>query len=142
MAVQALRPILSHQTRSNQMRFTIPRLSLLASLGLLLAAPVLPSVSTAAQAQSIEIGPGGVRVNPNPDFRRGPPDRDYRYGPRRRISEREAVRIARRYGMADVDRVVDAGGEWRVAGVSRRGSSMRVIINARSGEVIRVVRER
>jgi hypothetical protein len=124
------------------MRYSFARLSLIAPLGLLLAAPLAPGVTTAAQAQSIEIGPGGVRVNPDREFRRGPPGPDYRRGPRRGISEREAVRIARRHGMADINRVVNTGREWRVSGVSRRGGFMRVVINARSGNVIRVVRGR
>jgi hypothetical protein len=125
-----------------QMRTSSVRFSVLAAFGLVLAAPVIPSISTAAQAQSIEVGPGGVRVNPDSEFRRGPPGPDYRYGPRWRISERDAVRIARRHGMIDINRVVDAGREWRVVGMNRRGSFMRVVVNARSGDVIRVVRGR
>lgn len=58
------------------------------------------------------------------------------------VSEREAVRIARRYGLAEVERVVDAGRVWRVSGISYRGSFMRVVIDARAGEVLRVVRRR
>jgi hypothetical protein len=108
------------------------RFPLLTSLGLLLAAPVLPSINTGAQAQSIEIGPGGVRVNPDRDFRRS----------RWRVSEREAVRIARRYGLIEVNRVVGSGREWRVSGISRRGGFIRVVIDARSGDVLRVIRGR
>ena len=124
------------------MRDSFARLSLIAPLGLLLAAPVIPGVNVTAQAQSIQIGPGGVRVDPNPDYRRGPPDRDFRRGPRAGVSEREAVRIARRNGLADVNRVVDAGRQWRVSGIDRRGRSMSVVVDARSGDVVRVVRER
>jgi hypothetical protein len=58
------------------------------------------------------------------------------------VSEREAVRIARRYGLAEVERVVDAGLVWQVSGISYRGSFMRVVIDARTGEVLRVVRRR
>lgn len=124
------------------MRISVARLSLLASLGLVLAAPMALGLNTAAQAQSVEIGPGGIRVNPDRDFRRGPPDREFRRGPRWGVSEREAVRIARRHGLAEVNRVVDAGREWRVAGVSYRGDFMRVVIDARTGDVIRIVRRR
>lgn len=116
------------------MRVSAIRLSLLASLGILFAAPLgLPGASTPAQAQSVEIGPGGVRVYP---------DRDFRRGPRWRVSEREAVRIARRYGIFEVNRVVDAGRVWRVSGISRRGRFTRVVIDARTGDVIRVIRRR
>jgi len=117
------------------MRFSFVRLSLLASLGLLLAAPVIPGIGTAAQAQSIQIGPGGVRINPDSDHRRGP-------GPRWRVSEREAIGIARRRGVVEVNRVVRGDREWRVSGRDRRGNRIRVVINARSGDVIRVVRVR
>lgn len=113
------------------MRTSLARLPLLACLGLL-AIPLAPGVNSAAQAQSIEIGPGGVRVNPDREFRRGP----------QRISEREAIRIARRHGIDDVNRVVRADREWRVSGRSRRGGFVRVVIDARSGDVVRVVRER
>lgn len=114
------------------MRTSIARLSVLACLGLL-ATPVLPGINAAAQAQSIQIGPGGVRVSPEREFRREP---------RSRVSEREAVRIAHRYGIDDVNRVVRADREWRVSGRSRRGGFIRVVIDARSGDVVRVVRGR
>lgn len=113
------------------MRISATRLPVLALLGLL-TVPVLPGVNTTAQAQSIEIGPGGVRVNPDREFRRGP----------QRISEREAIRIARRHGIDDVNRVVRADREWRVSGRNRRRGFVRVVIDARSGDVVRVVRER
>lgn len=112
------------------MRISVARLPVLALLGLL-TAPVLPGHNSEAQAQSIQIGPGGVRVNPQPEFRREP---------RWRVSEREAVRIAHRHGIDDVNRVVRADREWRVSGRSRRGGFIRVVIDARSGDVVRVVR--
>ncbi|WP_046868441.1 PepSY domain-containing protein [Microvirga massiliensis] len=90
-------------------------------------------MSNTAQAQSVQIGPGGVRITP---------DRDHRHRGDWRISEREAVRIARRQGIVDVNRVARAGREWRVSGINRRGHSMRVIIDARSGRVLRTVRMR
>jgi hypothetical protein len=112
------------------MRISVARLPVLAVLGLLVT-PVLPGLNSAAQAQSIQIGPGGVQVNPQPEFRREP---------RWRVSERDAVRIARRYGIDDVNRVAHADREWRVSGTSRRGGFIRVVVDARSGDVVRVVR--
>jgi hypothetical protein len=114
------------------MRVSLVGFPLLAALGLL-TVPMLPGIHRVAQAQSVEIGPGGVRVNPNRDFRRGS---------RWRVSEREAVRIARRTGLVEVNRVVNSGREWRVSGISRRGGFMRVVIDARSGDVLRVTRGR
>jgi hypothetical protein len=113
------------------MRTSVARFSLLACLGLL-TVPLIPGVYSPAQAQSIEIGPGGVRINP--ESRRTP----------QRVSEREAVRIARRNGVDDVTRVVraDRDREWQVSAISRRGDSVRVVIDARSGKVVRVVRRR
>jgi hypothetical protein len=108
----------------------ITLLAAVAGLGLAFAAP-------AVQAQSIELGPGGVRVNPE-----GP--REYRGGPRgyvtEEISRREATRIARGQGLVDVDQVVRNGDRFRVEGADRRGRDLRVVIDARSGDVIRVVR--
>ena len=116
------------------MRNRSVRLSLFAFyVGLTLAVLMLPGMNSGAHAQTIEIGPGGVRINP---------DRDFRRGPRWRISEREAVRIARRTGLVEVTRVVYSGREWRVSGISRRGDFMRVVIDARSGNVVRIVRRR
>jgi len=92
-----------------------------------------------SRAQSIEIGPGGVRVDPERDPRPGP---GFRRGPGWRISEREAVRIARREGIVDVDRAVRAEREWRISGLGRRGGFTRVEIDAQSGDVTRVVRGR
>jgi hypothetical protein len=108
------------------------------------------AVDTAAQAQSIVVGPGGVRVRPDdpPEFdRRGPPPPYYRDGPRRdrfdrddRISRREAEYIARRRGMDDVRGVDRDRDRYVVRGEDRRGSRMRVVIDAYTGRVIEIVR--
>lgn len=121
------------QTTGCPMRISLFRFSLAAALGLVLATPLLPGVHAPAQAQSVQIGPGGVRIQP---------ERDYRRGPRWRVSEREAVRIARRNGLVNINRVVNAGREWRVSGADRRGRFARIVIDARSGNVVRVVRTR
>jgi len=115
------------------------RAGLVAGLALASVAPTM--------AQSLEIGPNGVRVRPDDD-RRGPPPppgydgpRDYRDGPpppRREIGEREAARIARSEGMREVDDVYRQRRSIRVEGADRRGRDMTVIIDSRSGDVIDV----
>jgi uncharacterized membrane protein YkoI len=100
------------------------------------------AVDTAAQAQSIIVGPGGVRVRPDE-----PPPPYYRDGPRRdrfdrddRISRREAEHIARRRGMDDVRDIDRDRDRYIVRGEDRRGSRMRVVIDAYSGRVLETVR--
>jgi hypothetical protein len=85
-----------------------------------------------ATAQTIEFGPGGVRVGPGYD-RRPPPPARYDDG----ISEREALRIARRQGVEEVDRVRPTPRGWVVGGTDRNGDDIRVVIS-RYGEVIDV----
>ncbi|HVL70649.1 MAG TPA: PepSY domain-containing protein [Beijerinckiaceae bacterium] len=107
----------------------------------LLAALAIALVGGSAHAQSIELGPGGVRIDPRPpeyrEERRGPPIR----GERRfdEVTRGEAVRIARRNGMVEVDEVVQAGPRWRLEGTDRRGRDMRVVIDRRTGEVLEAV---
>lgn len=100
-------------------------------LGLAVAASPFPAL-----AQSIEFGPGGVRVNPYdpPGFQE---ERRVNW-----ISPREARSIAREEGLVEIDAVTRTGNRYRVEGVDYRGRDVRVIIDARSGDVIRVVRER
>jgi len=82
-------------------------------------------------AQGIEFGPGGIRVDPGFDRRdRRPPRFDG-------ISEREAVRIARRQGVEEVERVRETPRGWRISGLDRNGDEIRVIIS-RDGDVIDV----
>lgn len=97
---------------------------LLLTTGLGLSAP--------ASAQGIQIGPGGVRVDPG--FR----DR----GPRGDVdlSRGEAVRIARRQGLVDVDSVDRRGPRIIVNGSDRRENDITVVIDSRSGDVIDVRR--
>ncbi len=72
------------------MRTRTITLSAMAALTALLASPLLPEDYTSALAQSIEIGPGGVRLNPERGVR---PEREFRRGPDWRFSERYAVSI-------------------------------------------------
>ena len=101
-----------------------------ASFGLSVAVSPLPAI-----AQSIELGPGGVRINPYdaPGIRGG---RQFDM-----ISPREARSIARDEGLVEIDAVIRTGNRYHVEGVDRRGRDVQVIIDARSGDVIRVVRE-
>lgn len=95
--------------------------------GLLLAATL--GLTAPAGAQDIRIGPGGVRVGP--DFRdRGDID----------LNRGDAVRIARRNGLADVDSVDRRGPRFIVRGSDRRGDEITVVVDSRSGDVIDVRR--
>jgi hypothetical protein len=87
----------------------------------------LPIVAPSAFAQSVEIGRGGVRINPGGDDD---------------VDRREATSIARGQGMVEVDAVSLAGRRWRVDGMDRRGNDMRVVIDSRTGDVISVSRDR
>ncbi len=115
---------------------------------------VLLSIATASPvlAQSVQIGPNGIRVVP--DDQRGPPPpprgrhdgRDFRgdgrdfHGDRRQdeISDRQAVRIARGEGLRQVDEIRRGRGSVRVIGTDRRGDDIVVVIDRRSGEVVDV----
>lgn len=87
-------------------------------------------------AQSIEIGPGGIHVNPD---NRRPVYRDDR---RARVSAREAQRIARNNGMRRVHEVRERRGNWSVTGTDRRGRMIRMTISSRNGNVLDVDRIR
>lgn len=88
-----------------------------------------------AHSQSIEIGPGGIEVNPD----RGRPGRDRDRSYRRdEIGEREAARIARRQGMREVDDISRRRSSIVVRGEDRRGNDMRVVIDRRTGDVLDV----
>jgi len=105
------------------------------ALGTALAAPL------AAQAQSVEIGPRGFRVDPTDD---GRPRYREEYRERRgdSISEREAISIARRAGLESVRRVGGGyGRDWRVVGEDRFGREVRFIIDDRTGRILSRDRE-
>ncbi|NDW03854.1 PepSY domain-containing protein [Jiella sp. 40Bstr34] len=101
------------------------------------------AVATPALSQQIQIGRDGVRIVPQEDMRRGG-DRDYRHrrderrDVREGVSEREAIRIARRQGLREVGAVTKTRQSYRVAGTDRRGRRIRVDIDRDSGAVIRV----
>lgn len=102
-----------------------------------LVALALLAPAVGAFAQGIEFGPGGVRINP-PGFE--PRERFDRRPPPPRydgISEREAVRIARRQGVEEVDRVRPTPRGWVVGGTDRNGDEIRVVIS-RDGDVVDV----
>ena len=112
-----------------------------AGLGLAISAPI-------AGAQSIQFGPDGVRVDPGI---RGPgydPRYDGRIEERRVIPQRdfisrsEARRIARSQGVVEIDEIYRDGRRYEVEGADRRGRDISVSIDARTGDVIRVVRVR
>ncbi len=122
-----------------------------------LVAGALALSSVAAMAQGVDLRP----ENSVPKYERGPtsydnaphrggtykPD-DYRqgydrgsYGSARyeMISQREAIRIARRNGVSEIDKARWSGNVWVIDGSDRRGEELRVEINAR-GEIVDVDR--
>ncbi|MFC5419830.1 MAG: hypothetical protein DI537_19045 [Stutzerimonas stutzeri] len=123
-----------------------------------LVAGALAVSSLAAMAQGVDLRP----ENSIPKYDRGPtsydnapyrggtykPD-DYRRGADRggydgarydMISQREAIRIARRNGVADIDQARWSGNVWVIDGTDRRGDDLRVEINWR-GEIVDVDRD-
>lgn len=98
-----------------------------------IAAVVLTSLISIApaHAQSIEIGPNGIQVNPDRDRDRSPMRG-------REIGERQAARIAYREGMREVDDVSRRRNVIVVRGADRRGDDMRVVIDRRTGDVLEV----
>ena len=80
-------------------------------------------------AQSIEIGPGGVRLG-DPQM-----DRPYRSVS---ITDRTAVRIARSEGVREVDDIRRTRSRIIVEGTDYQGDDISVSIDRRTGEVISV----
>jgi hypothetical protein len=102
-------------------------------LAIAVVALIAAAESGPVRAQDVLIGPAGVEVL---EDRRGPPRRDRR--DRYELSEREAIRIARREGLREVDDVERTRRSYRVIGVDRRGRDILVEVDRRNGEVIRV----
>jgi hypothetical protein len=96
-------------------------LALAASLG-------LPG---SAVAQGVEFGPDGVRIIP-PGYH----DDD------RGISERQAVRIARRNGVEEVTDVDRNRRSFEVSGFDRRDRHIRIVVARRDGAILDVDRWR
>lgn len=97
---------------------------------LALAATALVTIisATPSFSQSIEIGPGGVRIRPGME----PPPVDMG------ISERQAIRIARDEGVREVDDVARRRNVFIVEGSDRDGDDIKVVIDRRTGEVLSV----
>lgn len=90
--------------------------------------------SAPAYAQSIEIGPNGIQVNPDGNRQS---DRNRR-AIRGEISERQATRIARGEGMDEVESVSQRRNTYVIRGIDRRNNDMRVVIDRRTGEILEV----
>jgi hypothetical protein len=95
------------------------------------------AVSSSAMAQNLQIGPNGVRVDRDRAERNYRPDREMRGD---MIDRREAITIARRQGVEQVDRVRESRGSWTIDGQDRRGDDIIVRVSLR-GEVLDVRRE-
>ncbi|PWL16547.1 hypothetical protein DKP76_16320 [Falsochrobactrum shanghaiense] len=90
-------------------------------------------ISTApANAQSIEIGPNGVQINPDGSRRM---ERE-RHDDRNEISERRAARIAQREGMDEIETISRRRNVYVVRGLDRGDNPMRVVIDRDTGEVL------
>lgn len=126
------------------------------ALKISLLAGALALSSAAAMAQGVDLRP----ENSGPKYERGPtnwdnapyrgntyraddydPRRMEEYAPRREaVSQREAIRIARRNGVAEIDEVRWSGNAWVINGADRRGGDLRVEVNRR-GEIVDVDRD-
>lgn len=121
------------------------RFVLTACLGLVPAAPALAQALSGgagapprAVPPPIEVPPPGAPMAPPHPPRPPAPtyDDDEDYG----ISRREAVRIARRRGLVDVDDVRRRRGVWIVSGTDDDGDDIRIVIND-EGYVVDVRRD-
>ena len=94
----------------------------------------------AASAQGIQIGPDGVQIIPRgyqQDNRRDyGRDRDHRQ--MREISQRDAIRIAKRNGLREVSFVDQSRRAYEVNGFDRRSRDIVVVVDRRTGEVLDV----
>lgn len=89
-----------------------------------------------AHSQSIEIGPGGVRIVP-PGY-----EEPYRERARDGITRSEAVRIAQRNGVRHVEYVEQGRRSFEVGGRDRRDRSIIVFVSRRDGAIVDVERPR
>lgn len=100
-----------------------------------LALAAITAAPLVAQAQSVEVGPRGFRVDP---YDNGPRYREEwrdRHGDG--IDEREAVSIARNAGMDRRLRVTGGyGRDWRIVGLDRFGREIRFVIDDRTGRIL------
>lgn len=92
-------------------------------------------LSTSVMAQSIQLGPDGVRVVPPGQERSERVIEEYD-----EVTPREASRIAREAGVAEVDDVVTRRNSYRVVGVDRRGRDIEVDVSRSTGEILDVNR--
>jgi hypothetical protein len=124
-------------------------------IGLIAGAVALSSA--AAMAQGVDLRPEnsgpkyerGTTSYDNAPYRGGtykPDDDRLDYGRRGydgahydAISQREAIRIARRTGLAEIEDIRWSGNVWVIDGADRRGDDLRVEINRR-GEIVDVDR--
>ena len=93
------------------------------------------TVSSQSFAQSLEIGPNGVRMHQQQPDLMLPQDEMRRDGG---IGEREAIRIARHEGVRQVDDIRRTRSSFVVRGSDRRGNDIRVAVDRRTGDVVSV----
>src|SRR5215207_5250781 len=97
-----------------------------------LAVAAILTAAGPAAAQSIHFGPGGVRISP-PGHEETYRHRDDAFR-ERGISERQAVRIARRLGLDDVRNVQTRRDSIRVVGFDRRDNRITVVLDRQDGD--------
>ncbi|MBC8130240.1 MAG: PepSY domain-containing protein [Rhizobiaceae bacterium] len=101
------------------------------TIALASSASILPST-----AQGIEIGRDGIRLQePQRERVREGDRREVR---RAKVTERDAVRIARGEGVRDVEDIRTTRSAYRIEGLDRRGDDIRVDVDRRSGDVLSV----
>jgi hypothetical protein len=119
------------------------RFVLTACLGLVPAAPTLAQALSGGVGAPPRVVPPPVAIPaPVPEVAPPPPrppaydDDDEDYG----ITRREAVRIARRRGLVDLEDIQHRRGVWIVTGTDDEGDDIRVVIND-EGYVVDVRRD-
>lgn len=99
------------------------------------AALAVTAVAAPAAAQGISIGPNGVRVEDPRDTQRS--DRNDRRASSE-VTEREAVRSAKREGVREVEDVRRTKSSYKVEGTDRSGDDIAVTVDRQTGDVLSV----
>lgn len=108
------------------------KIIMLKNFAAVVMAAVVAVYATPSFSQTIEIGPGGVRLV-DPDRDRPPPP-----PPSMGISRRQAVQIARHEGLRDVDNIDRGRDRFIIEGTDRDDNDIAVTIDRQTGEVISV----
>lgn len=108
------------------------------------AASASDAVVRTASSVSVDQGRSGARVLTVRSERRHF-NRRHGYGKhhfRRGLDRRDVVRVLRRHGYRDIQRLRRSGHVYKARAVTRRGHPMRVTVSARNGRIVNVRRLR